>query len=395
MPKIPFHRLAVGAAMAMAGCSNGPRMASIRNAHCTPASNLQLALVDSVVLRETDSVYIGVPGASIVVAPSGDLLVPDYGFGRLVRFARSGELRGTIGHVGGGPGEFRTIGAFGLATDRSLLHIDAGARRVNVFDAQSGLFRTALPYDGYMSWITHDRGEYLFGLIDYANGMSVAVVPDSLVDGLAPIEGTRLTSGAVALPAEYRTYPMLRQWNDAKVTRARDTLVVAFGGLDYLVRVIGSDREVDTFYVPVCGRRGTSSAVLEQWFRNSPRTPREAAHLAAVTDNALSGAGGLWRLGDGKYLVWYQDPTIDAEGKSLLGVAFVSVLSADLQSACVDAAIKAPGLQRPRIGFYADSLFVLDQTTADVGGASPSTVVRVYVLKSENCQWLSTSQPDR
>lgn len=380
-------------AVSIVGCSSGRNIANERDGCPAPAGLLRLHAADSVVLQETDSIFLGNPGASFSVAPDGSMYIPDYSANRLVVFSASGELVRTLGRTGEGPAEFRMVGAFGLATDRTVIHIDAGARRLNVFDRRSGSFRRSIPYDGYMSWIWRDREAYVFGLVDHARSLAVVALAAREVDEPASDSSTaRLTAESFGTPPEYVAYPILRQWNDAKVVRSGDTTVVAFGGLSYLVREIASVGRRDTIGVPACARRGSPKAVLDRWFRQSPKTPRAAAKLAERTDQALSGAGGLWRLKNGQFLVWYQDPVLESGGRLLKGTAFLSLLSPDLGRACVDARVEAPGIGRPRVSFHEDSVLVLDQVVPAEGPPRAVTVVRKYTVETGACSWLPTVQ---
>ena len=379
-------------AVCLIGCTTDQKVGNV-GADCPAGTRgLSLALVDSVVLQETDSIFLGNPGASLSVGPNGSFYIPDYASGRLVVFSPQGDLLMTVGRAGAGPGEFQMVGAFGVVTDSLVLYIDSGARRVNVFH-RSGSFRTSIPYNGYLSWISKNRGLYAFGLIDHGSTRAIALRPEGEIDAAVGKPLEELTATMIALPSEYSTYPLLRQWNDAKVVRFGDTTIVAFGGVSYLVRAVGPAPLTDTIRVPACKRRGTPREVLERLFKHSPRGRREAGRLYEKTDQAISGAGGLWRLGDGRFLMWYQDPTLEPGGQVLKGTAFLSLFSADLSRVCVDGRIDAPGIDRPRIGFHDDSVLVLDQVVPADGPSRAVTVIRKYVLKPEGCSWLLTAPP--
>jgi hypothetical protein len=352
---------------------------------------LALVLVDSTTLAETDSVFLGTPGAAFTAAPEGTLYIPDPSTNRILVYARTGELMRTIGRTGGGPGEFAQIGTFGVATESVIVQDDGGAKRLNVFDRRSGNFRRSVPYRGYLSWVARSPDDYVLGLVDHQSAMALATVSVSdFESGVASVAKDPIISSEIALPAEYSEYHMLKAWADAKALRIGDTVLVAFGGLDYVVRVSAPGAYADTLHVPACARRGTRPEKLERWFRRVPQSYEDVAEISQHTDSALSALLGIWGLPDGRFVVWYQDPTWESGGKILKGIAYLALLSPDLSQACVDGRVEAPGIDRVRLTIHADTVLVLDQVVGEGPRAGVKSVVRRYRFDDRDCSWLST-----
>jgi peptidylglycine monooxygenase len=74
--------------------------------------------------------------ADVAVAPNGDIYVADgYGNSAVHRFSADGELKGTWGSPGGGPGEFTTPHAVWIDGEGRVLVADRENDRVQVFTA--------------------------------------------------------------------------------------------------------------------------------------------------------------------------------------------------------------------------------------------------------------------
>ncbi len=345
-------------------CPTGARSATLR-----PAG--------SIVLAEGDSLRLGHPGATFVVVPAdGSMFFPDNSSGQLIAFGRDGAFLGVAGRKGGGPGEFVGIGSFGLATDSLLFFDDNAGRRVNVYRLKDRRFVGSVPYEGYLAWLTASRHDLILGLTAMGSRRTVAIGnKDSLL--LAMHRGTQgtLMSRFVTTPPEYVTYPVLTEWNDTKVVGAADTLLVAFGGLSYVVRQAANADSQEVIEIPRCLRRGSPPELLNAWFRRLPTTAQEQLTLDAKTSRSISALLGMWRLSDGAVAIWYQDPWFENNYSVLKGVAFISILDKTLRRACVDARVETPGLERPRIAMHGDTLLVLDQVLAEGADQRVQSVV--------------------
>ncbi len=360
------------------------------------SSPARLVLLDSLILEEPDSLFLASPGATFQIAPDGMIYIPEMASNRLVIYAPTGAVLGSIGRSGSGPGEFRSIDPFGYAGQSTLLHADDGERRINVFERLTGQWLGALPYSGVLSWISTNGDDYLFGLTSRGAGLVVArASAEQIHHGVAGLADDLLLASMIPLPAEYQRYPRLIAWDDTKVVATGDTIVVAFGGLSYLTRTVAPAEAPDTLKIPACQRRGSPPAVLEQWFTRTVRDRREARLVNQMTESALSALLGLWRRADGSYVVWYQDPSWESEGRIMKGVAYLSVISPDLNRVCVDARVEAPGNARPRLAMHGDTLYSLDQVILERDPPESISVIRRYLIDTAECTWLPTSSEDR
>lgn len=353
----------------------------------------RLVLLDTLILEEPDSLFLASPGATFQIAPDGLMYIPELTTNRLVIYGPGGALLGSLGRSGSGPGEFRSIDAFGHVGDSILLHADDGERRINVFNRLTGEWVAARPYSGVLSWVSVHGGEYLFGLTSRGAGLVVARAPiEAITSDIPSRPDDLILASVIPIPEEYQRYPRLIAWDDTKVVASGDTMVVAFGGLPYLTRTLAGAAESDTVVIPACERRGSPPDVLEQWFTRTVRDRREARLVNEMTQSALSALLGLWRRSDGSYVVWYQDPSWESDGRIMKGVAYLSVLSQDLSRVCVDARVEAPGNSRPRLAMHRDTLYALDQVILDRDPPESMTIIRRYLLDAADCTWFPTSR---
>ena len=380
---------AVTVALLLAACSaSSNRYVEVCPTGSRPA-NLRPA--GTIVLNEGDSVRLGNPGATFVVAADGSLFFPDNSSGQLVAFGRDGAFLGVAGRKGGGPGEFVGIGSFGLATDSLLFFDDNAGRRLNVYWLKDRRFFGSVPYEGYLAWLTASRHDLILGLTAMGSRRTVAIGDkDSLLLAMNRGNQGTLMSRFVTTPPEYLTYPVLTEWNDTKVVGAADHLVVGFGGLSYVVRQAASADSQEVIEIPRCLRRGSPPELLNAWFRRRPTTAQEQLTLDAKTSRSISALLGMWRLSDGAVAIWYQDPWFENNSSVLKGVAFISILDKTLRRACVDARVETPGLERPRIAMHGDTLLVLDQVLAEGADQRVQSVVGRFIVDTRDCTWLAT-----
>lgn len=366
-------------------CNDQPVGNANQSAACAdPLSAPQLALVDSVLLAESDSVYLGNPAATFTSDAAGRIYIPDMGNNRLLIFGPDGALHRVVGAPGRGPGEFTGIGYAALVEADRIWQSDYRQRRVSLFDS-TGRYMRDIALRGRLSSLYRSGGTIWAGITDHASGLAVARMdPTAIVDSLRPT--------LVTLPSQYDEYPVLSSWDDIRIAGWADTLVVAFGGVDYLVRYDTSGVPRDTAWVPSCRRQGSPPEILERGFRARPRSAEEQEAMDQIVTR-ISGLLGMWRLSDGQFLVWYQDPRWET-GRILRSTAYLSVLSPDLSRACVDAQLSAPGSGRTHLAMADDQVLLLDQV---VSGRGPSpevrSVVRRYRIDTTRCKWLATSRP--
>jgi len=352
------------AVLLVASCASQPKAGD----RCLGYSPATIVFRDSTLLREDSVSYIANPAAFFVLDHDGTSYIPDAGLNRVLGFGRDGRPTSRYGRVGDGPGEFRAVSPVGLVTGRLLWQGDYRRRRVQVFDLDSGMLTGDWGYRGRLTHLTSTGDTVLVGIVDHSLGLAMTRVarptaPSSVgADPLAPTE--------IPLPVEYVEYPRLKEWDDFRIAGWSDTIIAAFGGVDYLVRFVAG-RAIDTAWIPVCQRRGTPRALLDRWFRDLPRTAEEENAFRAEAETGISALLGLWRLPNGRLVLWHQDPffQVREQRRILQGTAFITVIAADFRSACVDAPVPPPSSGRPRLAMAAGRLASLDQDVSeDPGG---------------------------
>ena len=103
------------------------------------AAGPTLTAVDSILLPEADTLYIGNPYTPVIDPFDGSFYIPDIFSGRLLRFRRDGSLMLVYGRPGEGPGEFRGGPGVPMLLDDSTVAAQVtSSRRVNVFDRNTG-----------------------------------------------------------------------------------------------------------------------------------------------------------------------------------------------------------------------------------------------------------------
>lgn len=344
-----------------------------------------LVLVDSVILSETDTAFLGRVPHTYTVDTAGRIYVADRTTDRLLVFASDGGLLNVVGKHGGGPGEFQRIGSVTIPHDDLLLQ-GARGNRLSVFRGSDLTEVNRLSHAGYIASWASSRQWLLLGLYNRAD--STAVIAISW-DSIRTAEtGARLQPTLGALPALYQTYRGLELFNGVVVGHRSDTLLLGFGAADYLVRIPLLGGQSDTVQVPRLSRRPINRQVLAK-FTN----PALSFHDGIT---AMPDLSGIWTRADGHVVLWFQEGSTEDATKGnaeIIGHAQIAVLSADFRRACVDARIDAPGTQRTRLAFARDMLYSLDQVidTADTERPSVQTVVRRYTISLDRCEWLPTS----
>lgn len=369
--------------MGLAGCRGADELRLTALPECAETAIApELTLVDSLQLHESDSLNLGNPAVRFYSGPSGLTYIPDRGNNRIVVVSPSGAISQVVGRHGAGPGEFTGIGYVGLITDGMLWQTDYRLRRISIFDSTGHPIRE-LPFEGRLTSLRAAGNRIWAGIADHQRGFAIAAIdPDEPRDSIR--------GEMIALPAEYREYPLLALWDHVETVAAEDTLIVAFGGLDYIVRYDMTGTPRDTVWIPACRRQGAPKDILERGFRHGARSAGEQEELEQL-QTRISGLLGLWRLSNDTYLIWYQDPRREPS-RILRSTGYLTVLSSDLTRACVDAPLTAPGSGRAILSVANDHVLLLDQVVDD-GPAPPTvrTVSRRYRINTENCTWLPTT----
>lgn len=324
-----------------------------------------LIVEDSIVLDQPDPYFLTVP---LSVTPDGDgFLVTDAQAPRLFRYRGDGSLDRTYGAEGEGPGELEEAALAMPFRTAEILGISWSPAAAQSFDRESGAFIDRYALSGAVE-SAHLDGEVLWvGGVDYGSRTAVRRV--------------ELESGSVerfvTIPASYRPgAPLHGIFPQIPIAMWGDTLLVGFEPLAELVLVDKEGSELDRFSLPSSARRGTPDdpeAVILEVFRDGPYER---------VFGTLSATRALHRRSDGTILVVHYDSR--PEPPPVTSEAFVSVVSADRRSVCLDAAVPLSPEAQPAVGFRGDTLLVLEQV---IVGFDVQAVLRFIDVDTANCRW--------
>ncbi len=315
-------------------------------------------------LQETDSLFLSSPGDFGFEPADGSFYVTDAFAGRVLHIDRAGRIVRTFGRKGSGPGEFEQINLMFSRGDE--LFVNEGRRSTfHVFDRRSGELRGGSRHEGILRDVRVVENTAWLGFQNSTRGTAVGrwdLASDSM-------------RYMVPLPREYReSQPLAGIYSSVLVVPWSDTLLVGYAGLDELYVATQEGRSVDTVGLPVRARRGVPDDIVK-------RMPKlEWPEMIA----AASALFGLARLSDGRFAAVHLDQVVS--GNSFSADGFVSVLSADRRTACVDGTLPLSKDTSPRVLFRGDTLFVLQQrlTTSE----RAETSISGYLLNTDGCRWL-------
>lgn len=337
-----------------------------------------LSLIDTVVLYPDSLLPVGMLGSYLAAAADGEVLVADRTHDVVIAFARGGRERRRFGRRGDGPGELNGVSTV-LAADSLVLVEGYRSRRVTAFHRQSGLPLGYVKYGGDVERML---------LIRDTVYLATRGTPDSTV--LAALAVPSLSRSAVSAaspiplkrPTAYFTYPQLVLFEGAAMDQWRDTLAMAFGGLN-LVRVTDRRTRASTdVEVPARLRAGSKPDSLARYFVDP--ASRLADQYRTVSDVRL-----LQRLSTGRVMLVHADLRLEDPGNGRspsIETGYVSVIDLTSRQACVDARLDVPGSETVRVTAEGDTLLVVDQV---VGGsaAQPEVVLvlRRYRVDDSQC----------
>ena len=338
---------------------------------------LEFRLLDTLILGESDTAYLGRLGPWPIVGHGG-YYVQDELTDRVFHFSLNGTLDLSLGRHGRGPGEFDGVGPLILPLDSLLIVQSTGGARLTVFDVRTRKALVSRTYAGDLMGGTTVGDTLLLGIFDPGSRQAVARLPIAQLLSSA-IQDSFVRASISRIAAEYEKYPNLATFGHVIPQRTDSGLLVGFGGTGYLVLERGTT--TDTLLIPTIRRRGVSEAALKKF------TPGRAT--MEELSRAISTVLGIWRRPNGGFIVWYQDPTAKFTKGDLIeltGRAFLTALSPDLTRACVDGEPPAP-VGRPRLALNGDTLISLDQVVDTSNNPRAITVIRRYLVRDEDCDW--------
>ena len=361
------------------GCNSEPK-----ERVTTDAAGPALLPLDSILLPEADTLYIGNPYTPVIDPFDGSFYVPDIFSERVLRFGRDGRLMMVYGHPGEGPGEFRGGPEVPLVLDDSTVAVQIGkSRRVNVFDRNTGRPRRVVAFPALAGitpavvvgddvWMTDFEVRRRTSLTRWRpttdEFWSTGVLPDEYVASL-----------------ESDNWSYATQFRISSLAYSRGRFVQGWSGMDEMFVLNMQGEVMDTADIPVVRRKGVPADLRERI--DSERIPfRER-----LEEN--SRLRQLFPRPNGGFVFTHHDQTaLKMEPMPVLTAkVWVGMLSSDLEKACVDALVPRDFEIRPMETFRGDTLFVLDRRIDD--SEKLQTWILMYLVSDEGCDWLST-QPD-
>lgn len=336
--------------------------------------SIRAVLVDSLILEETDAVFVG-QTAGLAVDDRGRFLVADAVANAVLEFDSTGRFVRRYGVAGRGPGEFRGIGDAILSrSDGQLTLTDFSLRRVTTFNRDDGRLLGTRAFEGKLGSLAGADGRIWYGLFDPGTARAITV---EHVAGLVTTDTAPVQASLVAIPEEYLTVePLNGIYGFASVIAWADTAFVGFAASPFLLLVTADGVIVDTVPLPARTRRGVPSNLVAI-LSDPSRRPSEMY-------SAASGLMRLHRRSDGSVVTIHHDTKI--AGRLLSARVFAGVISSDRTRACMDAEIPVSSDVIPWTAMQDDILFVLDHVVDD-DTPRPRLMVRAYRLDTSECSW--------
>jgi len=209
------------------------------------------------------------------------------------------------------------------------------------------------------------------------------VALDELIGADTTTAISLLRPALVQIPSEFTRYPELNLGSQVHVRLDGDTLLVGFSALNDILRLMLSTGKVDTVRPPIRLRRGVATKALESNFVKEGFRYDRALGSISVTD-------GIWRRSNGQVVLVHMDSRAIMDGRKLISVratAYITLLTADLRQACVDARIDAPDTSRPVVAILGDTAYVVDQRLTSPEATTTRTILRRFVISDTECRW--------
>lgn len=333
---------------------------------------------DSVLLSESEDVYLANAVSMAVDDHTGTIYISDDFRNRVLGFSRDGLFAATYGGPGSGPGELRRAGSVFHVDNRYIAIADYGQGQLEVFEKGGGEFARSVRVSGYPGFgdralvgdtlvylplwngetqtsvarwnIRSDSVEYLVPMLPYytqsfrGNGRFATFKAGASLSGA----GGRF---AVGMPAEDRIW------------------------------LLGEDAQVsDTLRIPYRVRRGNPPAVL-QLFDTNDRTPEESVEAGSMLHH-------MTFLGSGALALVHADHHLEKEPPGAIFTAdlYLTLIDFERQRVCIDAKIPNSSVERPVLASRGDTILVLDRRVSD--GLGLDTWILFFPIDEQmECEW--------
>ena len=335
--------------------------------------------VGDILLEETYEAYLGNPYNLVVDTADGSLLVADYFQGRIVRFGRDGGIVQRYGRPGEGPDEFKGMGPTFILNDSVVVGLDVQRRLFKLFSRKDGEYLESFRYRGSIRGdLSVVAGMVVAPSMEFEEGFTSVMIWD-------PGEGS--FRYLVELPDPYmlslkRNGPFAGTLAGGSVLAWPDTVLVGMLGMNELVLATWEGEALDTIHPPSVRRRGAPHDLHVKYDIDMSMTFKDRVEMASLLV-------GLYRMSDGQTVLVHADQTVRGEIPNVEWLAdiYLTVLSADRRTACVDGFVRYTKETRARLTIARDTLFLLDRTINETGDGL-ETWIRLYEVDTSGCDWL-------
>lgn len=331
--------------------------------------------VDSTRLVEADNLPLGAFTSFFARAKNGGVFVNDMQLRRLMHFDSAGHFVGTIGSPGSGPGEFVLPGPLGLLPgDSTIMVVDVNRRWASLFDTRTGQYIRgfSVPFQDIGTNWTVRKDTVVFAL----NGAPALLGRWSLRDDSIQVTGAipRHLRGEAGVTAAYGR-------SEVVVT---DSNVIALLPTEPGLDIYTTDGKLAGWVrLPAARRRGEPLDLIAQQKKLARSDPNQVLG---------SSAAGLHRLSSGMLVAVHLDMTPVTSGPRGIRYGafkmFATLISPDLQRACVDAVVPIVSDVPPIPIFVDDTMFVLTRQVLESNQVR--SVVRGFLIGSAGCDWVDT-----
>jgi len=361
--------LAVGAALASCIPSDQDQGTVSRD------GSPSVTLLDSTVLAEPNSLPFG-EYLSVAVDGRGRMYLTNGGEGgQILRYSRNGDFELAWGRRGSGPGEYEGPSmVYPFPGDTIGAIVDIVTRRFTVVDLADGTVRREfrVPFQGTGKQWHFTKEKAVFSL---PGSPALVGTWDFRYDSV---------SVAGALPANLMSaFPTYMQYGHLEIAPWRDGYLAQVPTLAALQQLDSSGAVVGQVHLPAVRRRGqTDDLLLRQ--QQQQADGHGSTHLGS-----LAATLGVLSTGEVAAIQVDLDTERNAQGPDFRNLRYyVSILSADLHRACLDALVPfTSDVPFPIPHLMGDTLVTLSR----VVGADDTvrTVVYRFGISSKGCEWVA------
>jgi hypothetical protein len=357
-------------AVVCAGCSGKPRDdPRAESTAVGPGHGPVIALIDSQTLNEPESLLIDRPTA-VAAGANRALFVADMFHQRVIGYDATGRPTQRFGRKGSGPGEFQDIAGLTVLGDSLLAVVDFGRRRIELFDIRSGQLRPGVSFQGKPYSVRPGRADNLvIGNLLLEGGTSIALV------GIETLAVRYLGQ----LPSAYsQSAPLAAVHSLITAEAAGSDYLIGFSGSQAELALADGDGEIQRWItIPRRLRRGVPTDVAQRFLEPGPFPELFAASSFLF---------GFHQTSRGVVVIHHDQ---DLVGKIIQAAVFVSLVTPDLTSSCVDGRLPIESQSLPVHTFQGDTLLFLTQTTNERMEAR--TLVSRWRVLPDSSAWVPTS----